>query len=167
MHPASYVQMEKNLSKYLDLTSNLVVGDVGSYDVNGSYKTLMPDKFSYFGIDYQDGPNVDIVMTSMYSMPVEGNYFDVIISGQCFEHVKNPFKLMKELSRVTKPGGLFILTAPFRFAEHKYPVDCWRFLCDGWQSLFDENNIEMICTEYVKAHKGNVDCWAIGRNEVS
>jgi SAM-dependent methyltransferase len=154
--------MKRNLDKYLNLEDSLKIADLGSYNVNGCYRTLMPENYSYVGIDREAGPNVDVVMTAEYKIPLEDDSFDVLISGQCFEHVRNPFRLMTEAARIVKPKGKVMLTAPFRFAEHRYPIDCWRFLSDGWRAIFEECNITMIHTEYIEAHKSNVDCWAIG-----
>lgn len=163
MHPASYSTMRSNIGEYLDTTSPIVVADLGSLDVNGSYRDLFSSDAQYVGIDLSAGKNVDIVMSGEYSVPVPDDHFDALISGQCFEHVRNPFRLMGEVKRIVKPGGLLLVTAPFMFSEHRYPIDCWRFLCDGWRAVFDECGLELVKTEYVAAGKRDIDCWAIGR----
>jgi hypothetical protein len=39
--------------------------DVGSYDVNGSYRHLFDkSKYHYTGLDMEEGPNVDIVLNN-------------------------------------------------------------------------------------------------------
>ena len=40
------------------------------------------------------------------------NFFDVITIYQTIEHVKNPLKFLKEVSRILKKDGLLILTTP-------------------------------------------------------
>lgn len=37
---------------------------------------------------------------------------DVVVSAETIEHVENPRALMRELMRLTKPGGLLIVTTP-------------------------------------------------------
>ncbi len=63
--------------------------DVGSHDVNGSYKSLFSETdFKYTGLDMADGPNVDIVPENTYSWKeIEDNSYDVVISEQALEHV--------------------------------------------------------------------------------
>jgi len=163
MHASSYKAMERNIEEYVSTDTILRIADLGSLDVNGSYRALFPPNVEYSGVDLSPGENVDIVMPEEYLIPVPTGFFDMLVSGQCFEHVKNPFKLMSEVRRVVAIDGLVMLTAPFIFPEHRYPVDCWRFMSDGWQTLFDENGIEMVKTEYVPGKKGRSDCWAIGR----
>jgi SAM-dependent methyltransferase len=160
MHKASYKEMKKVLEERLPGEGGLIA-DIGSLDVNGCYKPLIPDSWDYTGIDEIEGANVDIVITDC-KIPVPDNHFDFIISGQCFEHVKNPFKLMKELARVLKDGGTVVVVAPFIFAQHHRP-DCFRYLPDGWESLFEESGLTLEDSYFNNAHKRNVDCWAIGK----
>ena len=39
--------------------------------------------------------------------------FDYVVSCEILEHLEEPEKLIKEASRLLKPGGIFILTTPF------------------------------------------------------
>lgn len=167
MHDSSYAGMKMYIKKYFTptLPKPMVIADLGSYDVNGTYRSLIEPRWTYVGLDIAEGKNVDLVMPEEYTVPVEDNHFDAMISGQCFEHTRNPFKLMKEASRIVKSGGILLVVAPSNCPEHRYPVDCWRFMGDGWKSLFEESNIEVIETRYVDARKkdGLMDSWAIGR----
>jgi hypothetical protein len=37
--------------------------DVGSYDINGSYRDIFIEKkYEYYGLDMIEGPNVDIIL---------------------------------------------------------------------------------------------------------
>ncbi|MEM7672471.1 MAG: methyltransferase domain-containing protein [Verrucomicrobiota bacterium] len=111
--------------------------DVGSFDVNGTYKPLFNDpKYRYSGLDMEAGPNVDIVLENPYDWSaLESDSYDVVISGQAFEHVEFFWKTMEEMTRVLKKDGLLCLIAPRGFIEHRYPVDCYRFFTDGMMAL--------------------------------
>ena len=111
--------------------------DVGSYDVNGSYRPLFPAPgFEYVGLDMEAGPNVDVVIDSPYGWDsIESDSFDLVISGQAFEHIEFFWKTMEEMTRVLKKDGLLCLIAPHGFEEHRYPVDCYRFFSDGMVAL--------------------------------
>ncbi|OVE82307.1 hypothetical protein BVY04_01305 [bacterium M21] len=115
----------------------LKVLDVGSYDVNGSYKHLFEGKkYEYTGLDMEGGPNVDIVLDSPYDWSkVETDAYDIVISGQAFEHIEFFWVTMSEMTRVLSQGGLMCVIAPQGFDEHRFPVDCYRFFSDGMVAL--------------------------------
>lgn len=116
----------------------LSVLDVGSCDVEGgSYRQLFaPEKFDYAGLDLAEGPNVDIVPAFPYFWPeVSSDSYDVVISGQAFEHMEFFWLAALEMARVLKPGGLMCVIAPRGFGRHRYPVDCYRFDADGMTAI--------------------------------
>lgn len=127
-------------------TAKMKVLDVGSFDVNGSYKHLFPEPgFEYIGIDMTPGPNVDLVPKDPYSwQEIKTGNFDVVISGQALEHSEFFWLTMSEMVRVLKPGGLICIIVPNGFGEHRYPVDCWRFFTDGLVALARYTSLEVI-----------------------
>ena len=54
--------------------------------------------------------NLIFTKSSLEDLPFSDNYFDTILSIDVFCSVKDPFKAMKELKRVLKPGhkGIFL-----------------------------------------------------------
>lgn len=134
MHKGSLVRMQWFKDNYLKRgTRKLKVLDIGSYDVNGSYKALFPnEEYEYCGLDMAPGPNVDVVMENPYHWRgFDDNTFDVVICGQTFEHTEFFWRTAEEISRVTKPGGFICIICPSNLREHRYPVDNYRFLRDG------------------------------------
>lgn len=109
--------------------------DVGSYDVNGSPRGLVAD---YTGVDARPGPNVDIVAEGA-ALPFPDHTFDAVLCLETLEHDRAPWRTVPELARVTKPGGLVVLTAPgprFRPGDaHEYPRDYWRMTAAGLEAL--------------------------------
>jgi SAM-dependent methyltransferase len=137
--------MQRLVSKYLDRDRTLDALDIGSYDVNGSYRTLFDSaKWRYTGVDLEKGPGVDVVLTSPYRFPFASRSKDVIVSGQAFEHVEYFWMSWLEMIRVLKPGGLIFLIAPSRGPEHRYPQDCWRFYPDGYRALAKFGRCELV-----------------------
>ncbi len=139
MHKESFEKMKLFVQEYLKnyCENNLIIGELGSRDLNGSYKNLFDCKnWEYIGLDIEKGKNVDIVLTEPYNWKeIKDNFFDVVISGQTFEHIEFPWLTIKEIYRVLKPNGLFCIIAPSKGKEHKVPVDCWRFYPDGIKAL--------------------------------
>jgi SAM-dependent methyltransferase len=137
--------MKYFVDKYLDKNKKTDVLDVGSYDVSGTYKPLFLNSgWSYLGLDIVEGPNVDIVSKSAYDFGLEKK-FDVVVSGNCLEHVEAPWKWIHEVYKATKKGGLICIITPFSLGEHRYPVDCWRILPDGYRYLLEkESDFEVL-----------------------
>ena len=148
MHESSLFYMTRFRDQFLVERQNqaLVIADLGSYDVNGSYRSLFEHaSWRYLGLDVNAGPNVDIVLGDPYNWrALASNSFDVMISGQAFEHIEFFWLTILELSRVLKPGGLCCLIAPSSGPEHRYPVDCWRFYSDGMQALMRYAGLEVL-----------------------
>lgn len=111
--------------------------DIGSYDVNGTYRTIFnAPVYQYTGMDMSPGPNVDIVPRDIYQWTeIADETFDVVVSGQVFEHIEYPWLTIKEIARVLKPSGFCILIAPSSGMEHKAPKDCYRYYADGLSAL--------------------------------
>ncbi len=112
--------------------------DVGSYDVNGTYREMINALgWDYTGLDTQEGPNVDIAAADPFHYPIEPDSFDVVISGQTMEHVTAIWLWIPELVRVLRPGGLLAIVTHWNHPLHRYPFDCWRIFPDGMRYLFD------------------------------
>ena len=111
--------------------------DVGSQDVNGCYRVHFNNTGKpYTGLDVAAGPNVDVVVADPYHWTELGERrFDVVVSGQCLEHVEYPWLTMAEMFRVTNPGGLLCVIVPSNGPEHRYPLDCYRYFPDGLAAL--------------------------------
>jgi SAM-dependent methyltransferase len=134
--------------------------DVGSMDVGGgNYRILFEDRFTYTGLDIAEGKNVDIVSEDPYSWPVQDGAFDVVVSGQCLEHIEAPWLWMKEINRVCKKGGIAIIIAPWSWRIHRYPLDCWRILPDGMSFLLSEVG----SFDVLKCDTNRHDCFGVGR----
>jgi SAM-dependent methyltransferase len=44
---------------------------------------------------------------------VQSDLVDIVISNHCLEHTIEPFQTLKEILRVLRPGGIFVLIVPF------------------------------------------------------
>ncbi len=118
------------------VSPELMILDVGSRDVNGTFRRLFPNH-PYVGIDIEPGDGVDVVVAP-YSYPFPDNHCDVIISGSTLEHVRCPWKWMREVARILKPGGRLCVIVPYAYPYHEHPVDCWRVYPEGLRALFED-----------------------------
>jgi SAM-dependent methyltransferase len=162
MHENSQRLMKTILAPYYAgrYAMPLTVVDYGSMEHPagpGTYRSVMPPGWLYTGCHLEAGPNVDLVMIDEYDTGLDPDSVDIVISGQCLEHVRNPFNAVAEMARILKPQGLMVLIAPFAWEVHRYPVDCWRFCPDGMISLMEASGVQASVAEISER-----DCYAIG-----
>lgn len=146
MHESSMRRMQWFADRFLDNQKECKILDIGSYDVNGSYKEIFERRgYNYTGLDMEEGPNVDICPKSPYAWTeIDNNQYDIVISGQALEHIEFFWVTVAEIVRVTKKDGIICLIAPNGFQEHRYPVDCWRFFTDGMIAIAKFYGLEIL-----------------------
>jgi len=76
-------------------------------------------------------PEVDIQNLKDY----KDQTYDLVVLDMVLEHCEDPFKSMKEIHRVLKPGGTLAATVPFLLYIHPTPDDYWRFTESGIKKL--------------------------------
>jgi len=159
LHKSAFNDAKLFREKYLNPEHSLQIADIGSQDINGSLKPLfLTDNWHYTGFDISPGKNVDVVLPSEYQWTnLPDASFDVVVSSQCLEHVRHPWKWMKEVSRICRPGGLIYICTPHTIPYHPYPIDCWRVYPDGMRSLFEESGVSE-----VSVYKSGIDTTGIG-----
>ena len=142
MHDESMNEMGEFKANYVKPGARVL--DVGSYDVNGSYKTLFDPGFYYMGLDIVAGPNVDVLAEDPYAWPIKDGEFDHVISGQAFEHIEFPDRTMKEIARVLAPDGYCCIIAPSSGPEHDYPRDYRRYNADDLRKLAEDAGLSVV-----------------------
>jgi ubiquinone/menaquinone biosynthesis C-methylase UbiE len=89
--------------------------DFGEYEGQGDGKGLQTGSW--------DQSDLDIVC-DITAIPEPDGSFDAIMCTEVFEHLPNPIAAIAEFSRLIRPGGYLIVTAPFcswtHFAPYHY-----------------------------------------------
>ena len=134
MHDTAYKIAHCFLSTYWQPSFDRIV-DIGSYDVNGSLRSLCPLGASYVGLDYTEGAGVDICVAPGEKLPLEDGFADIVLSSSVFEHDAFFWETFLELARVVRPGGFIYVNVPSNGAFHRFPADCWRFYPDAGEAL--------------------------------
>lgn len=81
---------------------------------------------------------------SVYKIDFGENNFDGCLALNLFEHLKHPNKAIKEITRVVKNDGIFILLVPFCFPVHGHPDDYWRWTEEGVRAFLEKNKITIL-----------------------
>ncbi len=88
-----------------------------------------------------DTSQIDIV-SDITAIPVPDASFDAIMCCEVFEHIPEPAKAIKEFSRILKPGGTLISTAPFCSLTHQAPYYFANGFSRYWyEKIFAENDL--------------------------
>lgn len=119
--------------------------EIGSYDINGSLRSIVEsmEPAEYVGVDLEEGPGVDIICDAEKIVDKFGSEsFDVVISTELLEHIKDWRKVISNIKTICKEGGLiFITTRSFGFAYHGHPYDFWRFESEDMENIFSDCEI--------------------------
>ena len=136
MHKSAFLNAQRFNDTYLSNQNPLIV-EIGSQvvDKQSSLREVFINASDYIGIDFIDAPGVDIVITDPYSLPLENQLADVIVSSSCFEHSEFFWLSFLEMCRIAKENSLLYLNVPSNGNFHRYPVDCWCFYPDSGRAL--------------------------------
>jgi SAM-dependent methyltransferase len=96
------------------------------------YKTLVLQSPSqaqkYIGLDLVDnGRQKPDLIWDGQTIPLDECSIDCAMLTEVLEHCPEPEKVIKEILRVLKPGGLLFLTVPFFWTLHEVPHDEYRY----------------------------------------
>ena len=102
------------------------------------YYPFFENAAAYVGVDVVESPMTDIV-GAIEALPVEDASFDVVLCTQVLEHVDDPPLAVRELHRVTAPGGRVLASTHGTQVYHPNPGDHWRWTHTGLEKLFQAN----------------------------
>jgi ubiquinone/menaquinone biosynthesis C-methylase UbiE len=106
--------------------------DFGQYDVDlkkmiGSDDPSGEQKYAYGTLDY---------VGNIWEIAAPDASFDAILCTEVFEHIPYPNETLREFSRLLKPGGQLILTAPSNCLRHMDPYFFYAGFSDRWFERF-------------------------------
>ncbi len=107
------------------------------------------DFANYDGFRGPEGQYSDIdYVSDVTEIPVADATFDVVLCTEVLEHVPRPIEALRDMVRVTKPGGRLFLTAPLGSGLHQEPYHFYGGYTDHWYRRFlTEFGCEVISIE--------------------
>jgi len=152
-----------NLDSGADKTM-LQVGGTGR-DPDGTIRKSARKTSSYFyqmnyvNLDLDDDGNPSTIIADITDCPeVESEQFDFILCNDTFEHIAEPWKAAKEISRLLKHNGICFIIAPFAWRYHTSPIDYWRFTPQCLVYLFrDLELVEANWANSLNLRRGNAE----------
>ena len=84
---------------------------------------LAPHVRRYLGLDYSPtsgfrGNRADVCGDAA-ALPLASACCDTVLATELLEHVTDPDRVVGEISRILRPGGVAIVTVPFMFPVHE------------------------------------------------
>ena len=92
----------------------------------------------YVGVDVVENPAAEL-RGAVEALPVDDGSFDLVLCTQVLEHCDDPAQAVRELRRVTAPGGRVLASTHGTQVYHPSPQDYWRWTHAGLRRLFEEN----------------------------
>lgn len=114
------------------------------YGCGGSpYRHLFPNS-SYRRADYIRVPDLDYLLEETGTVCEKSETFDLILSTQVMEHLRDPAKYLDECHRLLKPGGRLICTTHGIYQEHGCPYDFQRWTPAGLRRDLENAGFQVI-----------------------
>ena len=128
----------------------LEVGSRARSGVNNR-DTYLPEDIEFTGVDVLEGEGVDVVCDAHeLSKHVSHDHYELVYSLNVFEHLLMPWKVVLELNKVMKKGGVVMIFTHHAFPLHDLPWDYYRFSDNAWYSLFNKaTGFEIIKTDLI------------------
>jgi SAM-dependent methyltransferase len=128
-----------------DIRSRKRVLDAGAGE--GRFKRLFTHT-DYVGVDFAQGDptwnysGLDVI-ARLEQLPFPTSSFDHVLSIVVLEHTPEPGRVIEELRRVLRPGGMVHIVVPHMWEEHQRPHDFFRFTSSGIRYLLEGNGIRV------------------------
>ena len=128
----------------------LEVGSRARSGVNNR-DNYLPKDIEFTGVDVLEGDGVDVVCDAHeLANHVKHDHYELVYSLNVFEHLLMPWKVVLELNKVMKKGGVVMIFTHHAFPLHDLPWDYYRFSDNAWYSLFNKaTGFEIIKTELI------------------
>jgi SAM-dependent methyltransferase len=73
---------------------------------------------SDFGVDYsRDALGIDVYQGTLQQAAFPDNWFDIVFNSHVIEHIADPCGLLREMSRILRPGGALVTVLPTQVAS--------------------------------------------------
>ena len=142
----------------------------------GEFAKLADDKGAFYGVDlspkmiekaksnFSGMDNFHFLQANAESIPLDADFFDIIICTNSFHHYPNPDKALNEMYRLLKKGGKVYVLDPTgdawiikfvdRFIKLVEPEHVKIYSTREFQQLFDKAGLKYLTLEAINWHQG-------------
>lgn len=134
------------IGKALEEYASGILLDIGCGEK--PYRQLADDCVTaHIGLDHPGTRHSQLeidVYGSAIEVPLLDESVDTVLMTAVLEHLEQPLESVIEVSRILKPGGHLILTAPLFWHLHEQPRDFFRYTSYGLEHLFVTAGLEIV-----------------------
>lgn len=127
------------ISAYAEANVQAVGVDLGFDDLKTTAEKFLP-----FAEPDNDAKSFGLSVANGLRLPFADDTFDVVICSEVLEHIPDYLNVLKEIDRVTVPGGTFVASVPRAWPEKI----CWYFSSEyhqvegGHVRIFDATKLK-------------------------
>jgi SAM-dependent methyltransferase len=143
--PPSYYVIRKSLLEAVNELKPILKGRVLDLacGVMPYKQFLMNDNITeYIGVDLEQSEYHNEVQPDLYwngiNIPLDDSSVDFILATEFLEHYFDTAKILLEIKRVLKPGGVLFFTVPNVWPLHEVPYDYHRFTPYALEKHFEQ-----------------------------
>jgi SAM-dependent methyltransferase len=125
------IVMDRELESFV---STLDIASLSALEISG---------MKWAGFGFKEYRSVSYAEYDVCGGPYEDHHFDVIIAEQVLEHVLWPYRAVKNVNEMLRPGGVFVVSTPFMLRVHNCPIDCSRWTELGMKYLLAEGGFRL------------------------
>lgn len=113
------------------------------------------------------GEKAVLLLGDSDQLPFEDDCFDVVYCNDSFHHYPDPDKVLGEICRVLRPGGIFLMCDSWHSGIGRTVINLWfRHSREGDVKLYSEKEMEkLLARHFSKIHWeriGSTSCMAMG-----
>lgn len=121
----------------------------------GSGDRKFPDQrvvsFEYMPFELPD------VFGDGHLLPFADSSFDAVFSQAVMEHMRDPYLAAREISRITKPGGLIYVESAFMQPLHAVPYHFFNTTSWGIEAIFGDADVNVEISEWFGPLSGSIE----------
>ena len=139
----------KKLRQWLKKIDGVLL-DVGSGEKK--WEHALPSGSRYITLDYlptmsaypwrKSFPDIN---GDALALPFQGRSIDAVVNVNVLEHVNDPVRVIQEISRTLKPGGLLLLVGPGDITySHGDPYMFFNLTRHAYRRIFEESHLHIL-----------------------
>ncbi len=111
---------------------------------NADYHKLINGDHTFTVVNIDDRYGYDLKFNIEEKFPLADASYDNVLTMNLIEHIFDTHNIFSEVSRVIKPGGLFVSSVPYMHQIHGSPDDYVRYTDSAYKKFAEKYGFEIV-----------------------